>query len=351
MGGKRGEGSAPEPTAAQDAASTTTPSTEGDAAASLWNSGEEAIPGGRPSLRRRLLPPFSGLRAFEAVGQLGGIRRAALELGVDHAAVSRHLRALEAWAGVRLIDRAHGGRLTAEGARYHSRISAALEEISRASSELTRQGDDHRLMIWCVPGLAYRWLNGRLSEFRALDPQIEIEVRPTEQTPDFGRHEADAEIRYVRDITPNTDGDLLISEIGRPEVIAVAAPVLAAELPPIVPAERLLEQPLLHEHDDTYWREWLAAKGVPTPPRLPGPRLWHAHLTLDAARRGQGIALTNHFLLADDIETGQLVRLNITPAEPALRFGAYVFRARRDRARSSGILKFRRWLERCAENM
>jgi LysR family glycine cleavage system transcriptional activator len=351
VGGKPDGDPAPDAAALYKTPAKANPSREGDVMGVAWNDGEENPQNPRSGLRRRVLPPFSGLRAFEAVGQLGGIRRAALELGVDHAAVSRHLRALEAWAGVRLIDRAQGGRLTAEGARYHERISAALEEIGRASAELTRQGDDHRLMIWCVPGLAYRWLNGRLSEFRTLDPEIEIEVRPTEQAPDFGRHEADAEIRYLRDITPNADGDLLTSEIARPEVIAVASPALAAELPPVVPAEALLDQPLLHEHDDTYWREWLAAKGVTTPTRLAGPRLWHAHLTLDAARRGQGVALTNDFLLADDLDGGQLVRLNVTPAEPAPRFGAYVFRARRDRWRSPGILKFRRWLERCAETM
>jgi len=33
---------------------------------------------------RTSLPPYAVLRAFEAVGRLGGIRRAALALGLDH---------------------------------------------------------------------------------------------------------------------------------------------------------------------------------------------------------------------------------------------------------------------------
>jgi len=48
---------------------------------------------------RRGIPPFASLKAFESVGRAGGVRKAALELGIDHAVVSRHLRALEAWLG------------------------------------------------------------------------------------------------------------------------------------------------------------------------------------------------------------------------------------------------------------
>lgn len=90
-----------------------------------------------------------------------------------------------------------------------------------------------------------------------------------------------------------------------------------------------LTAPLLHEHEDYEWRRWFSAHGVEAPERLPGPRLWHAHLTLDAARRGQGIVLTNRFLLADDLARGDLVRLPVVPEASDLSFGAYVLRVRR----------------------
>lgn len=295
---------------------------------------------------RRVMPPFAALRAFEAVGFLGGIRRAAQELGVDHAAVSRHLRALEAWAGVRLIDRQRQGLLTEEGVTYHQRVSAALDEISKATIDLTRRGDDTRLSIWCVPGLASRWLNGRLADFATTYPELDIEVRPTDQGPDLSRHEADADIRYVRDFVPAQDPQIQTVEIAPVSVIAVASPDLASRLPaPLAPAD-LLGAPLIHEHEDYEWKRWFAAHGVIAPDRLPGPRLWHAHLTLDAARRGQGVVLTNRFLLADALETGELVRLPIADPAENLVFGAYVLRVRRDRMRNPGLSKFRRWLER-----
>ncbi len=81
----------------------------------------------RDNDERKLLPAFQTLRAFEAVGRLSGIRRAAQDLQLDHAVVSRHLRTLEEWAGTPLIARQNGRSvLTDEGVRYHARISAAL---------------------------------------------------------------------------------------------------------------------------------------------------------------------------------------------------------------------------------
>ena len=303
----------------------------------------------RRAIGRRVMPPFAALRAFEAVGYLGGIRRAAQELGVDHAAVSRHLRALEAWAGVPLVDRQRRGLLTDDGLKYHERVSAALDEISNATIDLTRRGDDTRLTIWCVPGLASRWLNGRLADFASAHPELDIEVRPTDHGPDLSRHEADADIRYVRDFVGGPDPQVQHLVIAPVSVVAVTSPELAARLPSPLSAADLLSAPLLHEHDDYEWRRWFAAHDIEAPARLSGPRLWHAHLTLDAARRGQGIVLTNRFLLADDLARGELVRLPVTPEASDLAFGAYVLRVRRDRMRHPGIAKFRRWLEREAQ--
>jgi DNA-binding transcriptional LysR family regulator len=42
-------------------------------------------------------------------------------------------------------------------------------------------------------------------------------------------------------------------------------------------------------------------------PEVRGPRLWHAHLAIEAARLGQGVALANSFLIEEDIAAGRLV--------------------------------------------
>ena len=303
------------------------------------------------SEERKPLPAFSTLRAFEAVGRLAGIRRAAQALQLNHAVISRHLRALEEWAGVQLITRLDGRTvLTDEGARYHARITAALGEILDAGTELLNRNSSRQLRIWCVPGLASQWLAFRLSEFQARHPELQLELRPTDGSPDFNRYEADVDIRYVPGDEPISEisisGGVQRFEIARPPVTAVTSPGCAALLPRLCGPADLLHAPLLHEESSRQWRNWFTACGVPVNGPLPGPRLWHAHLTVEGARRGQGVALANPFLLGDDFATGRLVRLldeRTNGRQVAL--GSYVFAARADRWQSAAITSFRSWLK------
>lgn len=297
---------------------------------------------------RNSIPPLPTLRAFEAVGRLGGIRRAAQALELDHTVVSRHIRSLEEWAGVRLIARQGVAiALTEEGVRYHARISTALADLAVASSELRKRGDRSRLVIWCVPGLASQWLTPRLQTFEARHPDIELELHPTDHTPDFARFEADIDIRYVPASarSPATRQGVRHIEIARPEVLAVASPACAQKLQSAGNLESWRNAPLLHEDTDEQWRAWLAAHDIVLSGQIPGPRLWHAHLTLEAARSGQGIALVNPFLVRGDLISGRLVEVGPPrrPGGPVL--GAYVFAARADRWQSGPIVRFRQWLK------
>lgn len=299
---------------------------------------------------KKPLPAFQTLRAFEAVGRLSGIRRAAQDLQLDHAVISRHLRTLEEWAGVQLITRLNGrAALTDEGVRYHTRITAAIAEIFDASVELLRRNSSRRLSIWCIPGFASQWLACRLSEFQSRYPDLQLELRPTDSSPDFTRYEADVDIRYIPGDEPisamNISGGVRRFEIARPPVVAVTSPGRAALLPPLRTPADLLGAPLLHEESSQQWRNWFTACGVPVEGPLPGPRLWHAHLTVEGARRGQGVALANPFLLGDDFATGRLVRLLDDCVESRqIALGAYAFAARADRWQSPAITHFRRWL-------
>jgi LysR family glycine cleavage system transcriptional activator len=299
-------------------------------------------------LNTRAMPPFAALRAFEAVGRLGGVRRAAQALSLDHAVVSRHLRALEEWAGVPLVNRLHGGALlTEEGMHYHARISSAIADIVRASADLTRRGESPTLNIWCAPDFAFRWLTAPLAGFRAENSHLDVELHPADRAPDLSRHEADADIRYVplSQIEQAVPAGVQCLELARPRVMALASPT-------VVPSRTLqprdvLSLPLLHEANDSQWLAWFTAHGVKVEGRIPGPRLWHAHVTLHAARRGQGITLGNHFLLDNDLNTGRLVEL-VSPSDgfPPIILGGYFLFARRDRWRTDAISRFRTWLAR-----
>lgn len=293
---------------------------------------------------RRAVPPFAALRAFEALGRTGGLRRAAQALGLNHGVVSRHIRALEAWTGVQLVERGGSGRgLTAAGASYHARLSAALFEVANATAELIGANDESRLSLWCAPGFASKWLSARLAGFEAANLDLEIELHPTDSSPSFERREADADIRYVsfgESLDTTLKGCRSI-EIARPPVWAVASPELAVRLSATHAAD-LLEAPLLHEESVDQWRAWFAANDLHIS-QLPGPRLWNAHLAIEAARRGQGVALANSFLIEDDLAQG---RLAVIDTGRPISLGAYIFIARSDQWTCSRIVRFRRWLQR-----
>lgn len=296
----------------------------------------------------RQLPSFAVLRAFEEFGRHGGIRRAAQHLEVDHAVISRHLRALEALIGTALIERRPGEDrwLTDDGALYHARIAAALREIGDAT-ELLRSRNNRRLMIWSVPGFAFHWLTRRLANFSAAYPQIDVELRPSDRSPDFSTNEADADIRYVRgDAAEPASSALRSLEIARPLVFPVCSPNYLASIADRfqTPAD-LLDCRLLHEDDDSEWRSWLRAQGLAIDGPIAGPRLWHAHLSLDAARSGQGLALANRLLLGDDLDAGRLVvpQTSAVPLTP-VTLGGYTLSARADRWRNVGLQRFREWL-------
>ncbi|MFW2851923.1 LysR substrate-binding domain-containing protein [Sphingomonas sp. TX0543] len=295
----------------------------------------------------RLLPPLAALRAFEAVGRLGGIRRAAKELTVDHGVVSRHIRSLEAWVGVELVVRDGAGySLTEKGEVYHRQIYEALRAVASATGALVKVGDDLKLRLQCIPGFASLWLSDRLGEFIDANRDIDVDFRPSDHSPDFRGQDVDGDIRYLR-TWEEVDLPKVVYrlDVARPVVFPVASPACAAGLPPITSPADLLNMPLLHEENDLEWRHWLTAQGVAVPERMPGSRLWHAHLTLAAARQGHGITLANTMLLRDDLAAGRLVKVKLAQGEFApVLLGTYTFLAREDRWNSPAIARFRRWL-------
>ncbi len=291
------------------------------------------------------LPPFASLRAFEAVFRFGGIRKAATQLGLNHAVVSRHVQQLEAWLGGPLVARS-GNRLslTEEGERFHARVAAAFAEIQSATEDFTGQRRVRPFRLWCVPGLSIQWLSAQLADFERANCAFRIELKPTELPANLQIHEADADIRYYRDDDPIPPGGrgLRCFELARPQVIAVASPSIANTLG-LSSAMDIRKLPFLHEEDDREWRSWLRLNGVHLTDKLEGPICWHAHLTIAAARQGRGVALASRFLVDADLTQRTLVQVDIPNTAP-VALGSYILVAREDRWSDPVLLALRQFL-------
>lgn len=297
---------------------------------------------------RRELPPFEALRAFDAVARLGGVRRAAEYLCRDHGVVSRHLRTIEEWTGTKLIRRTAGGAvLTEAGLAYHKRIAAAIDAIASATSELLTGGDGHRLHIRCMPGFALHWLTPRISEFRRSHPTLDIEVRPADRSPEWLAYDMDVDIRLMATYAGelSVPPELQSCRFALGPVIPVASRDYLAANPPVSTPGDLLNHHLLHEDSCDRWRNWFAAHGVQAPKDLAGPRLWQGHLTLDAARRGRGVALL-HFLVPDeDLKAGRVIEIGRDmPSFTPEALGVWYFTTRAERWSAPHIARFREWL-------
>jgi len=294
---------------------------------------------------RRHLPPLIALRAFDAVGTMGGIGAAALALNVSPTVVSRHLGNLEERLGERLVEpKGRSIALTDAGARFHAEIAKAFDLIDEATKKLT-QPRKAPLRLWCSPGIAVMRLLPRLPELEARLPDFAIHLHPTLASPDWKRDEADAEIFYALAARPTCEG-VTETELARPRVMPVASPALVGRLNRgAEDIELLYEAPWIHELSGDEWRIWLQSAGLSIDARAEwrlegGVRLWHAHLAIGAAELGQGVALANEFLVEEQLASGRLVEIGRTDVQ----LGTYGLASPRAAAETAGSRALRAWL-------
>jgi DNA-binding transcriptional LysR family regulator len=176
-----------------------------------------------------------------------------------------------------------------------------------------------------------------------------VDLRSQEGIPDLSDNAADGDIRYIGDSQPlERKRGVRILELARPHVFPLASPQFISRWgDKIGSAADLAQLPLIEEGSDIEWRMWMKAQSIDLPSNTPTGRYGHAHLALAAARAGQGIALGNHYLIAEDLAAGRLVK--VVPREKEfipVALGAYVFRGPANRWSDPSIVRFRRWLAR-----
>ena len=88
---------------------------------------------------RKILPPVNSLVVFEAAARHMSFTKAAGELGVSQAAVSRQIQALERHTGRTMFRRLHRAlRLTPEGEQLQAAVTMGLRHIAETAQSLRR---------------------------------------------------------------------------------------------------------------------------------------------------------------------------------------------------------------------
>jgi LysR family glycine cleavage system transcriptional activator len=272
------------------------------------------------------LPPLNGLLAFEAAARHGSFARAANELRVTRSAVGHQVRRLEQQLGVRLFTRdASALTLSAMGAQYLPAISTAFARL-REATDLLRQQHRRILRVSTTLTVATKWLGPRLPAFRVTHPDIEVRVGTTMRLVDFAGEGVDVGIRSGRGRWPGLRADLLpMADAYFP----VCSPALRRGAAPLRRPDDLTGHTLLCvDHERTEWRLWLDAAGVA--PASAKDLLRRAlsfdvaHMALQAAIDGQGVALAYGPYAEADLAAGRLIAPFSLSLPSAAGFDAYI---------------------------
>lgn len=247
------------------------------------------------------LPPLQTLRAFEAAGRLLSMTLAAEELNLTHGAVSRQVKALEVHLGVALFERlTRRIVLTDAGAAFLPVVTRSLAELAREAERLRLLNAATRLTISTSVSLASKWLAPRLHRLMSRVPDYDVHLDVTDINVDLADGRVDAAVRYGIGQYPGAVAERVLDETVTP----VCSPAYAGKWSS--PAD-LASSTLLHEDRMlANWERWFAMAGLDRA-RSRGPAYSHGSLAIEAALRGEGVALGRSVLVAEDLAAGRLV--------------------------------------------
>ncbi|TKC88298.1 LysR family transcriptional regulator [Trinickia terrae] len=253
------------------------------------------------------IPSLRNLQVFEAAARHESFREAAESLFLTPGAVGRQVRALEAELGVVLFARV-GRRvvLTPQGRELQEAMTGALKLLADSTTRLRRQPIQQagRISVTVVPSFSSRWLGPRLKGFQASHPDIGVDVIATIATLNLVAKRISLGIRFGNGKWEGLVAELLADETLFP--VAAAKGVNGCSGLPSSP-HHILRYPLLNPYDE--WGEWFKRAGVVG--RIPdeGVTCEDSLALLQAAERGDGIALARGWLVGDALKSGALVRL------------------------------------------
>lgn len=254
-------------------------------------------------------PETSELASFIRVVDSRSLTRAAAELQLPRATVSRRLTRLEEKLGVRLLRRTTRSiALTDAGARFVSHARSALEAVSLAENAIRLEpgGAPKGPVRVSVPHGLGREFHHFIADFAARHPDVQVQVLVTSDLVDLVKDNFDVALRASSVDTPG----VVTRRVAHDLRVAVASPAwLKANGTPRTRADLRRHRCLVN-----FTADRLPASAWPT---LDGGRV-HVNgafvsndlsLLRAAALEGLGIALMPVVLVRDDLEAGRLVRV------------------------------------------
>ena len=294
--------------------------------------------------------------ALEAAARHLSFTRAAMELNVTQGAVSRQVRDLEGFLRTQLFRRlTRRIELTEEGLEYFAVVRDMFAELERAGARGRKSAAVRHLTLSALPTIASMWLMPRLHLFTQTRRAVEVRIISSIEPADLLAHDADVAIRVGR--LPGRDyprnaarielemvrdwSGLHADELFPDILVPVCLPTLIEAAERGDP-ERVLLNPLIHTTTRRHaWPDWLKAQGLTRlDPHANAVEFGHFFMSLEAARKGKGVAIIPDIILANYERRRELV----TPLPALASAGEYYLLIHESRLDEPHVQAFRRWV-------
>lgn len=269
---------------------------------------------------RRSLPSLTALIAFEAAARNASFTRAAGELGVTQAAVSRRIAALETEIGRQLFDRRNRRvSLTDAGQDLFAAVRTAFDGLADTVDLLRSPAT--KLTVAVSIAFGHFRLLPLLASFRDAEPDIDLRVISEDAwaAPDDGQ--IDLAVRYGK---PPFRGMSVLGSLNE-TLVPVCAPGLAKRLGPLTLGDLARRTDIVKiesaspEPSWLNWAGWFRQSGWRD--GFDGAKLRFSSYSdaAYAAMNGEGVALGWTHLLERPLADGRLTALDLPPLIPAER--------------------------------
>ncbi|HXN68931.1 MAG TPA: LysR family transcriptional regulator [Bradyrhizobium sp.] len=253
---------------------------------------------------------LTSLTAFVRVVDNGGFSAAGRRLNMSTTMVSNHVQALEERLGARLLHRTtRKVNLTEVGRAYYDRAVQILADLEQADDvagalQSTPRGT---LRIYTATHIV-PFVAPVVTEFLTAYPEVKVDLSMGERVIDLIDEGFDVAIR----LTPPPDSSLIVRSLATWRHVLCCSPAYLEQHGPPRQLSELADRNCirhaLYPYEDG-WR-FVDRKGTPASVRVSGNLFSNSGDTLRiAALQGVGISLAPGFLVADDLESGRLIRL------------------------------------------
>ncbi|KAB0265992.1 LysR family transcriptional regulator [Microvirga brassicacearum] len=289
-----------------------------------------------------MLDRVTSMQVFVRVASLGSFSAAGRALDLSQTMVTKHIAALEARLGIKLLHRSTRKLVLTEGGRTFlaasERILAEIDE-AEASASLDRVEPRGTLRLNVPLTFGFREVAPALADFSRLYPSVTVDLGLADRYVDLIDEGWDAAIRIGR----LQDSSLVVRKLAPCRIVVCAAPAyLERRGNPRTPEDLTQHNCLGYTLPTAVSASrWVFGEGggniVPIAGNL---RANNGDALLAAAVAGQGLVYQPTFLVGDSLRDGTLVRVLSDYAVPELGVYAVLPSGRQAPAKVRVVIDF-----------